>query len=79
MLLSEAIRIRTKKLMKLHNIDNIHELSLKAGVSYNTLNDFFSSKVLLIRLNNLLHICEAFDMQLKDFFDDTVFEDVYFD
>lgn len=35
-----------------------------------------SGKRELINLKTLLHICEGFDIELKDFFDDPIFKDV---
>jgi DNA-binding Xre family transcriptional regulator len=50
-----------------------------AGIPPSTLNDFFRGKVVLLRLDNIMHICEGLNMELKDFFDDPVFKNVEFD
>lgn len=78
MQLREAIIYRIKKLLIEHNITE-YALSMQAGIPPSTLNDFFRGKVVLPRIDNLLHICEGFNIELKDFFDDPVFKDVEFD
>lgn len=76
MLLSDAIKYRTTELMKLNNISNIHELALIAGISYSTINDFFRGRTVLFKLDKIVHLCEALNIQLKDFFDSPLFNDV---
>lgn len=78
MQLREAIIYRIKKLLNEYNITE-YALSMQAGIPPSTLNDFFRGKVILPRIDNLLHICEGFDIELKEFFDDPVFKDVEFD
>lgn len=78
MLLREAIIYRIKKLLTEYDISE-YALSMQAGIPPSTLNDFFRGKVTLLRIDNLLHICEGFDIELKEFFDDPVFKDVEFD
>jgi len=78
MQLPDAIKFRIKKLLKEHNISS-YSLSMLAGIPPSTLNDFFRGKVVLLRLDNIMHICEGFNMELKDFFDDPVFKNVEFD
>lgn len=78
MQLREAIIYRIKKLLSEYNISE-YALSMQAGIPPSTLNDFFRGKVVLPRIDNLLHICEGFNIELKDFFDDPVFKDVEFD
>ena len=68
MLLSDAIRKRIKNLLKENNM-NIWKLYKATGVSASTLSYFMSGKRELINLKTLLHICEGFDIELKDFFD----------
>ena len=75
MQLSEAIRKRILELMKENNIKTINAVTNLAGIS-NTLNDFMLGKVELLKLDTLLHICEAFNITLKDFFDDPLFDEV---
>lgn len=78
MQLREAIIYRINKLLTEYNITE-YALSMQAGIPPSTLNDFFRGKVVLPRIDNLLHICEGFNIELKDFFDDPVFKDVEFD
>lgn len=73
--LSEAIVIRIKTLLK-HNKMKIYDLSILSGVPRNTLSLFLNRSTKTIRLENLLYICEAFNMELKDFFDDPVFKNI---
>lgn len=75
MQLSDAIRKRIKNLLKINNM-NIWKLYKATGVSASTLSYFMSGKRELINLKTLLHICEGFDITLKEFFDDPLFIDV---
>lgn len=75
MLLSDAVRKRINNLLKENNM-NIWKLYKATGVSASTLSYFMSGKRELINLKTLLHICEGFDIELKDFFDDPIFKDV---
>ena len=75
MQLSEATRIRIKKLLKENNM-NIWKLYKASGVSASTLTYFINQKRGLITLKTLLHICEALNIELKDFFNDPIFKDV---
>lgn len=78
MQLPDAIKLRIKKLLKEHNISS-YLLSMLAGIPPSTLNDFFRGKVVLLRIDNIMHICEGLNMELKDFFDDPIFKNVEFD
>lgn len=75
MLLSTAIRKRIKCLLKDNNM-NMWKLYKQTGVPMSTLSYFMTGKRELINLKTLLHICEGFNLSLKDFFDDPVFDDV---
>lgn len=75
MKLSNAIRKRIENLLK-ENDMNIWKLYKATGVPASTLSYFMSGKRELINLKTLLHICEGFNIELKDFFDDPVFKDV---
>lgn len=75
MQLSDAIRKRIKKLLKERNW-NIWSLYKSTGVPASTLSYFMNGKRELINLKTLLHICEGFEMSLKEFFDDPLFDDV---
>lgn len=78
MQLSEAIKIRIKQLADNNNL-TLYSLAVNSGIPTSTLNDFFRGKVELPRIDNILHICEGLNLELKDFFDDPIFKDVEFD
>ena len=75
MLLSEAVRKRIIKLAKERKI-TLHKLAILSGIAHSTLNSFMNGKSNSPKLATLLHICEGFDMELKEFFDDTMFRNV---
>ena len=75
MQLSSAVRIRINNLLKEKNM-NVLRLYKATGVPPSTLSYFLSGKRELIGLKTLLHVCEGFNIELKDFFNDPVFEDV---
>lgn len=75
MTLSEAMRKRIKKLL-IQNDMNIWALCNRTGIPASTLSYFMSGKRELINLKTLLHVCEGFEMELKEFFDDPIFKDV---
>mgnify|MGYP000092308295 FL=1 len=75
MTLSDAVRKRIKNLLKENNM-NIWSLYKSTGVSASTLTYFINQERGLITLKTLLHICEGFNIELKEFFDDPLFEDV---
>ena len=75
MTLAQAVRIRIKNLLKEKNM-NIWKLYKSTGVSVSTLTYFINKERGLITLRTLLHICEGLNIELKEFFDDPVFDDV---
>lgn len=75
MTLTQAVRKRIKNLLKENNM-NIWKLYKSTGVSASTLTYFINKERGLITMKTLLHICEGFEISLKDFFDDPLFEDV---
>ena len=75
MTLSEAMRKRIKKLLRQNDM-NIWALCNRTGILASTLSFFMSGKRELINLKTLLHVCEGFEMELKEFFDDPIFKDV---
>lgn len=76
MTLTAAVRKRIKNLLKEKNM-NIWKLYKATGVSASTLTYFINKERGLITLRTLLHICEGFDIELKEFFNDPVFDDVF--
>ena len=75
MQLSDATRIRIKQLLKQNNM-KLFDLSKAAGVSLLTISDFMKNDTKNLRMDTMLHICEGFNITLKDFFDDPIFEEV---
>ena len=76
MTLTSAVRKRIKNLLKEKNM-NIWNLYKATSVSASTLTYFINKERGLITLRTLLHICEGFNIELKEFFDDPVFDDVF--
>ena len=75
MQLSDATRIRIRQLLKDNNM-KLWNLATAAGVSLPTISDFMKNDTKHLRMDTMLHICEGFNITLKDFFDDPIFEDV---
>lgn len=78
MQLREAIKERIEQLAKINNMTE-YTLAIRAGVPPSTLNDFSRGKVVLPKIDTILHICEGVNIELKDFFDDPFFKNVEFD
>jgi len=75
MQLSSAMRKRIDNLLKEQNM-NQWKLYKQTGIPASTLSYFLNGKRELISLKTLLHICEGFNISLKQFFDDPMFDDV---
>ena len=75
MQLSEAIRIRIKQLIKDSNV-NIWYICKNTGIPCSTLTTFLNGKTKLLKIDTLLHVCEAFNITLSEFFDNNIFKDV---
>ena len=54
----------------------LFDLSKAAGISLPTISDFLKNDTKNLRMDTMLHICEGFNMTLKDFFDDPLFDEV---
>ena len=74
MKLSEAIRKRIKFYLKDKNM-NVWNLCKMSGIPCSTVSTFMSGKTELLKLDTLLHICEGFNITLKEFFDDPSFDE----
>ncbi len=74
MKLSEAIRKRIKFYLKDKNM-NVWNLCKMSGIPCSTISTFMSGKTELLKLDTLLHICEGFNITLKEFFDDSSFDE----
>ena len=75
MQLSDATRKRIKQLLKQNNM-KLWDLSKAAGISLPTISDFLKNDTKNLRMDTMLHICEGFNITLKDFFDDPLFNEV---
>ena len=73
--LEGAIRKRIIDLAKKNNI-TINKVSTLAGLPHTTLLSFMNNKAHDPRISTLLHICEAFNITLIEFFDDKLFLDI---
>ena len=75
MQLSVATRKRIINLMK-QNKMKPYDLSRAAGISLPTLSDFMKGDTKNLRMDTVLHICEAFNITLSEFYADALFYDV---
>lgn len=75
MTLENAIRKRIKELADKNNI-TINKVSSLAGLPHTTLLAFMNNETHDPRISTLLHICEALNITLEDFFSDDIFKDV---
>lgn len=75
MTLSEAINLRISELLEEHNL-TVYKLSYRAGISNSIISDCKRGKVKEPTLSSIIHICEGFNIELKDFFDSPHFKDV---
>ena len=73
--LSQAVKERIIKLSKSKKI-SLHKLSLNSGIAYSTLNSFMNGKCKTPNLSTILHLCEGFDIELYEFFQDDIFKDI---
>lgn len=70
-----AIRVRINNLINERNI-NVSKLSTMAGISRTTLSKFLSGQRKYLRIDIIEYICEGLNIELKDFFDDKIFENL---
>lgn len=73
--LEQAIGKRILNLAKERNL-TINKVSMLSGMPHTTLLLFMNNETHDPRISTLLHICEAFDISLNDFFNDKLFEEV---
>lgn len=73
MKLSTATRKRIKKLLKENKL-TLWQFYQRTGIAPSTLSSFMNSKRELISLKTLQKICEGFNISLKEFFDDSLFD-----
>lgn len=75
MTLEQAIRKRIIELAEEKNI-TINMVSTLAGLTHTTLLSFMNNETHDPRISTLLHICEAFNIELKEFFNSPIFKNV---
>jgi len=75
MKLSDAIRLRIKHYLKL-NDTNLWGIYKSTGIPMSTICAFMRGDRELLTLKTLLHLCEGFNITLKQFFDDPMFDNV---
>ena len=75
MILSEAINKRINELLDEQNM-TAYKLSYLAGISNSIISDCRRGKVKEPTISSIIHICEGLNIQLKDFFDSPLFNDV---
>lgn len=75
MKLENAIRMRIDELANKNKITT-NRVSTLAGLTHTTLLSFMNGETHDPRISTLLHICEAFDIELKDFFNSPIFKNV---
>lgn len=73
MRLSDAIRKRIKYYLKEKNM-NVWKLCKMSGIPCSTISTFMSGKTELLKIDTLLHICEGFNITLREFFSDEIFD-----
>ena len=75
MTLENAIRKRIIELANKKSI-TINKVSTLAGLTHTTLLSFMNNQTHDPRISTILHICEAFDIDLKEFFNSPIFKNV---
>lgn len=75
MQLSNAIRQRIIKLAKARKM-KVRDIAIKAGINPSTLSNFMLGLNKTITLNKLYMVCMGLNIDLVDFFDDPLFENV---
>ena len=68
-------RYKKNQLLKEHNL-TAYKLSYKVGISNSIISDCRRGKVKEPTISSIINICEGLDIQLKDFFDSPLFNDV---
>ncbi len=75
MIITEAVKLRIEELLKQNNL-TAYKLSYRSGMSASILSDCLRGKVKEPTISSIIHICEGLGIQLKDFFDSPLFQDV---
>ncbi len=69
---TDLIAVKISELMK-EKIISIYKLESLTGVYTSTISQFLTRKTKTIRIENLLYICEGWEITLSDFFADSRF------
>ena len=73
MTLAEAIKIRIKNLCIEKNM-NVNQLGIKSGINPTTIRSSLSQPYSTPNILTLYYICIGFNISIKDFFDDNLFD-----
>lgn len=73
MTLSKAIIKRTNNLMKIHNIENPHQLALKCGLDESVIRSVLSGRTMHPNIHTMFFIALGFNMTLAEFYNDKLF------
>ena len=71
--ISDLIALKITELMKENGL-NVYQLQDKTGIYNTTLYMFLNRDTKTLRIENLLLICEAFEMTIGEFFSDSRFD-----
>ncbi len=58
---------------------SLNKLATKSGLPFSTIFSIFYGKSKSPRLSTILHICEGFNIDLSEFFNDPIFDDVEYE
>lgn len=78
MLFSDAIRKRINYYLKNNNM-SIWKLYKASGIPKSTLCALMKENAGIPKLDTLLHICEGLGITIKEFFNDSIFDDIEYD
>lgn len=78
MSLQDAIRTRLVNLMELYKV-NGNKLALRGGFTRSCINKFIRKETKILELQTIALICEALNIKLVDFFNDSLFDNVEID
>ena len=75
MSLSEAIKLRIIELCNSNNL-NVNSLSNRAGINPSTIRSILKSRCKTPNTQTIYYICIALNMDLKDFFNSSLFSNL---
>lgn len=71
--LNDAIKLRIKNICKEKKI-TLNKLATLSGITQSTLENIMTNNTKYPRIITISYICQGVQMELKDFFDDTLFK-----